>query len=59
MFRKYGYRQESENATELAPSGALDVSGMPMGPSSAFGVRLGPDALGVHGNEYIRNFDEA
>lgn len=59
MLKKYGYRQESENATELAPSGALNDNGMPAGPSSAFGVRLGPDALGVHGNEYIRNFDEA
>lgn len=26
---------------------------------SAFGVRMGPDALSVHGNQYIRNFDEA
>lgn len=52
-------RQEAENASELAPAAVLDVNGLPMGPSSAFGVRLGPDALGVHGNQYIRNFDEA
>jgi len=51
-------RQEAEQATEL--SSTLDVNGQPMGTGgSAFGVRMGPDALSVHGNQYIRNFDEA
>lgn len=48
------YRQEAEQATEL--SSTLDVNGIPMGTG---GVSMGPDALSVHGNQYIRNFDEA
>jgi len=29
------------------------------GSSGALGVRIGPDALGVHSNQWIRSFDDA
>jgi len=52
-------REEAEGASELAHAGphALHLPGP--GPAGAPGSRLGPDALGVHGNQWIRSFDEA
>ncbi|KAF9653553.1 Metallo-dependent phosphatase [Thelephora ganbajun] len=44
-------REEAEGASELARAAP--------GPTGALGARLGPDALGVHGNQQIRSFDEA
>lgn len=49
------HREGAEGASELAHSQNLSASG----PAGALGVRLGPDALGVHGNEWVRSFDEA
>jgi serine/threonine-protein phosphatase 2B catalytic subunit len=48
------YREEAENATEL--TAGLDTE------SPGVGMRLGPDALGVQGNQVRRNihsFDDA
>jgi len=44
-------REEAEGASELTHSGHPT--------SGTLGARLGPDALGVHGNQWIRNFDDA
>ena len=51
-------REEAEGATELTHSGHLQSLPAP-GPTGTLGVRLGSDALGVHGNQWIRSFDEA
>jgi len=51
-------REEAEGATELTHSGHLQNLPAP-GPTGTLGVRLGSDALGVHGNQWIRSFDEA
>jgi serine/threonine-protein phosphatase 2B catalytic subunit len=48
-------REEAEGASELTH---LQNPPVP-GSSGTLGVRLGPDALGVHGNQWIRSFDEA
>jgi len=50
------YREESENASELM------MSTEEPSPMAAVGARVGPDALGVQGNQIRRNihsFDDA
>jgi len=52
-------REEAEGASELARAGH-NPQGLPVpGAGGTLGVRLGADALGIHGNDWIRNFDEA
>jgi len=48
-------REEAEGASELAHTGHPQAPG----PGGTLGVRLGSDALGVYGNGWIRNFDDA
>lgn len=52
------HREEAEGASELARAGHLQNLSAP-GPGGTLGARLGPDALGVHSNQWIRSFDEA
>ena len=52
------YREEAEGASELAHAHHPQHLPAP-GPAGPLGARLGPDALGVHGNQWIRSFDEA
>lgn len=51
-------REEAEGASELTHGDHPQDLPIP-GPSGTLGVRLGSDALGVHSNQWIRNFDEA
>lgn len=52
-------REEAEGASELAHA-SLNPQSIPVpGMGGTLGVRLGSDALGVHGNQWIRSFDEA
>jgi len=53
------HREEAEGASELAHAGHYPQNIPAPGPGGALGVRVGPDALGVHGNQWIRSFDEA
>jgi len=55
MYLYAHHREEAEGASELAHGQNLSAPG----PAGALGVRLGPDALGVHSNQWIRSFDEA
>ena len=52
------HREEAEGASELTHAGNPQNPPAP-GPGGSLGVRLGPDALGVHSNQWIRSFDEA
>ena len=51
------YREEAEGASELVHLGSHALAAP--APAGPLGVRISPDALGVHGNRGIHSFDEA
>jgi serine/threonine-protein phosphatase 2B catalytic subunit len=52
-------REEAEGASELAQAGNHSQNIPIPGPAGSLGTRLGADALGVHGGQWIRSFDDA
>ena len=55
----HAHREEAEGASELAPAEPHPQHLPAPGTAGALGVRLGANALGVHGGQWIRSFDEA